>query len=441
MIMPVVDIINLITASSGLMLALICLSMSVRTRMMDSWGRRFFTIFFSLLFLYVAFDLAELISTDLMGKGNPALSQLFLFLSSMFSSMLMPMIMVLMLHFTGEPLRGNRTFYAVLGVWIVYTVLLIVTQFTDFIYYFTEDNEYHRGPYYPLLLIPPVVIMIIILIALLRRRSQLTGRQFSSFLVYILLPLACMLIQMRFYGVLIIVLGSCLAALFMFAQILTEQAERIARQREENAKLLADNRLLQMRPHFIYNTLMSIYYLCAKDSEKAQQVILDFSSYLRKNFTAISNTGTIPFTEELEHTRAYLVVEEARFEDLLSVRFSTPHVNFRMPALTLQPVVENAVKYGLDPEADPLLIEVKTQGTDKEHVVIVEDNGTGFADGTAGPDADEAGGLTDSLPADAGFHFALDNIRQRLDQVCGGSLDIAPREGGGTVVTIHIPKE
>ncbi|WP_294492173.1 sensor histidine kinase, partial [uncultured Ruminococcus sp.] len=116
--------------------------------------------------------------------------------------------------------------------------------------------------------------------------------------------------------------------------------------------------VLQMRPHFIYNSMMAIYYLCKLDADKAQQVTLDFTTYLRRNFAAIASENTVPFKDELEHTRAYLALEQAQFEDRLFVSFDTKHTMFRVPPLTLQPLVENAVKHGMDPDGDPLSISV-----------------------------------------------------------------------------------
>ena len=95
-----------------------------------------------------------------------------------------------------------------------------------------------------------------------------------------------------------------------------------------------------------------------------------------------------------------------------------------MPPLTLQPLVENAVKHGMDPNADePLRIFVKTRRTDSGSEIIVENNG---------PDFNPA---DDDQP-----HIALNNIRQRLEMMCKGKLTIAPREGGGTVVIVSVPQ-
>ena len=179
-----------------------------------------------------------------------------------------------------------------------------------------------------------------------------------------------------------------------------------------------------MRPHFICNAMMSIYYLCDQDPGKAKQVTLDFTTYLRKNFTAFASEDTIPFTDELEHTRAYLAVEQAQFEDALFVSFDTPHTMFRVPPLTLQPIVENAVKHGLKSSSDPIHISVVTRQTDDSSEIIVEDDGPGFDP------------VDDNEP-----HIALNNISQRLELMCKGKLIISDREGGGTSVRVTVPKQ
>ena len=168
--------------------------------------------------------------------------------------------------------------------------------------------------------------------------------------------------------------------------------------------------------------MTSIYYLCDQDSAKAKQVTLDFTTYLRKNFAAIASDTAVPFAEELEHTRAYLSVEQAQFEDSLFVEFDTPNTMFRLPPLTLQPIVENAVKHGMKESSAPIHIRVITRKTDATNEIIVEDDGPGFRPSD------------DNEP-----HIALDNIRQRLEMMCKGTLAISSREGGGTIVKVTIP--
>lgn len=121
-----------------------------------------------------------------------------------------------------------------------------------------------------------------------------------------------LLFVFNFFSRISAIFTSDASAYHISASLLDQVDQYISQQKElsdQRAKIL----VLQMRPHFIYNTMMSIYYLCAQNSQKAQQVILDFSIYLRKNFTAITKKETVPFSEELEHTRAYLAVEQVRF--------------------------------------------------------------------------------------------------------------------------------
>ena len=103
--------------------------------------------------------------------------------------------------------------------------------------------------------------------------------------------------------------------------------------------------------------------------------------------------------------------------------YDTPHTGFHLPPLTLQPIVENAVKHGLDPDSEPLRIVIMTRQRDSGSEITVEDNGPGFE-----PTEDDAP------------HIALANIRQRLEMMCNGRMDIAPRDGGGTAVRVTIPE-
>jgi len=199
--------------------------------------------------------------------------------------------------------------------------------------------------------------------------------------------------------------------------------ERMMRKKEEELRDARIKSMMnQIRPHFIYNTLASIYLLCREDPEKAATVVNDFTEYLQGNFTAISETNLVSFSEELRHTHAYLAVEKALYMDKLQIEQDTDFKAFRLPPLTLQPLVENAVKHGMNLTSGVLHINIRTRYTDSGIEISVEDNGPGF------DPSDE------SSP-----HTAVTNIRQRLELMCGGSLSIQSGEGGGTMVKILIP--
>ena len=417
-----IDLINFSAAVTGLVIVLLGLFFTLAMKSLEKWTRRFFVALFSVAAAYVASDLLSQVSLIFLGPDYAVLSRIAVFCESFFSSLLMPMITVYLLRCSGERRKRTPLFASMLTLWLVYVALLIFTQFSTEIYSISSKNVYQRGPWYFVLLVPPAAMMIMNCISLFFRRKQLTKKQRAAFTVYLLIPLGCMLIQMFSYGLLMIVIGTSVSAMIMFVFILLDQVDHSIRQQKENAAQQASITVLQMRPHFIYNTLMSIYYLCKQDAEKAQQVILDFSSYLRKNFTAIAKADAIPFEEELEHTRAYLAVEQARFKDQLLVEFDTPFTDFRIPPLTLQPIVENAVKHGMDPELEPLFISISTRRQDGYAEITVDDSGPGYQ------------------PADDNEpHIGLDNVRERLKMMCKGELTISRRDCGGTIVTIRIP--
>ena len=417
-----IDLINFSAAVTGLVIVLLGLFFTLAVNSLEKWTRRFFVALFSVAAAYVASDLLSQVSLIFLGPDYAVLSRIAVFCESFFSSLLMPMITVYLLRCSGERRKRTPLFASMLTLWLVYVALLIFTQFSTEIYSISSKNVYRRGPWYFVLLVPPAAMMIMNCISLFFRRKQLTKKQRAAFTVYLLIPLGCMLIQMFSYGLLMIVIGTSVSAMIMFVFILLDQVDHSIRQQKENAAQQASITVLQMRPHFIYNTLMSIYYLCKQDAEKAQQVILDFSSYLRKNFTAIAKADAIPFEEELEHTRAYLAVEQARFKDQLLVEFDTPFTDFRIPPLTLQPIVENAVKHGMDPELEPLFISISTRRQDGYAEITVDDSGPGYQ------------------PADDNEpHIGLDNVRERLKMMCKGDLTISRRDCGGTIVTIRIP--
>ena len=426
-----VDIINYSIVIASLTISISGLLLACILKRLDRWTKRFFILFFSGLTLYAVSDLTSQISLTLLDERFWQLSKAAVFFESLFSSVLMPLLTVYMLKTCRQSFHC-LLLYSVGFLWTVYTALLIVTQFTTSIYRVTHENVYMRGPAYPVLLIPPVLIMAVNLIGLLRRRKLMSAKEFRTFLIYLLIPMFSMVIQMNSYGILMIVLGSAVSALFLFVFILNDLAQKSI----EEAHILAEQKLklrtLQINPHFIYNTMSNIYYLCALDPEKAQRVVGDFTNYLRKNISAIEKNDMIPFSDELEHAKAFLAVAKARYESMIFVEYDTEYTSFRVPPLTVEPLVENAVKHGLDPEQAPLNIWIKTTETDAESIITVENTGTDdiFPQSTGFIDEKE----------DNNTHIGLMNTRERLKTLCSGTLTITGRDGGGIKATIRIPK-
>ena len=387
---------------------------------MERWSKRFFVAFFS---LHVAYDFLALIEVNLPVSVTPkAVIDLIYVLETVAIATMSPMTTAFLLSCCGRDWRRDKALFAESALWFASLAMCVVATFTSFFYSTTPDGVFVRGPLYPLMVLVLEAMLVINLVVAIRHREGLTKRYFHVFLVAFLPSVVVMFFQL-FTDVLVFFgLAEALSALTVFMTILVVQVNRNIRQQREIANQRASIMVLQMRPHFICNTMMSIYYLCEQDPSLAQQVTLDFTNYLRKNLNGIAHEGLIPFTEELEHTRAYLNVEKAQFDGDLVVEFDTPHVDFLLPPLTLQPIVENAVKHGMDPDTGPLHVYVRTQAHGHASEVIVENDGCDFV-------------ATD----DDGHHVGLSNIRQRLRLMCDGKLTIEPREGGGTIVRVWIP--
>ena len=412
---------------AALLLSAIGLWFTVVIPGIDRWSRRFFMSYFIIFLLCCLSTIVEVI---LQYYNAPrAVFVFLLLLESLLLSFPLLMLTVYLLHCCGENIRSSKLLHAVLVLWAVFAALLVSAPFIDGFIYITSDDQYFRGPLYWLPLVPIISALLLNFIGTLRRRAQLSRKVFLAFLIAIL-PITAALIVHLFIDVFpLIDVSFVLSALAMYSLILSDQIEqdrrkqqKILRQQQEIAHERASVMVLQMRPHFIYNTLMSIYSLCRLNPKKAQRTTMDFTNYLRRNFNAVASDSTIPFSTELEHTRAYLAVEQAQYDDMLIVEYDTPFTRFRLPPLTLQPIVENAVKHGMNPDYGPLYISIRTRHTDSAAEIIVEDTGPGF------DFSDE------SKP-----HIALKNIQQRLEMMCGGSMTITPRNDGGTVVKLTIP--
>ncbi len=301
-------------------------------------------------------------------------------------------------------------------------MLHVTGHFTDLLYYTGPDGSFYRKPTHPLLIIPMIIIVLIDLIVLIINRRKVSRIHFIAFLIYLIPTLFTTVVYSFIFIPFSISISIYIGSISMYVLILTDQIAQSKHQQIDIANKDVNILILQMRPHFIYNTMTSIYYLCEQDPHKAQQVILDFTTYLRKNFNAIASNNTIPFTDELEHVKAYIAVELAQFEDSLQVEYDIEYSDFNLPPLTLEPLVENAIKHGMDPDSEPLHILIKTEKTNAGTIIIVKDNGPGF----------DPENVLNS-------HNALSNIKKRLAIMCKGDITITSNKGEGTVIKILVP--
>ena len=160
---------------------------------------------------------------------------------------------------------------------------------------------------------------------------------------------------------------------------------------------------------------------------RARILVNSFSEYLRNNLSSLEEHRLIPFKTELEHINTYLDIEKVRFEDTLEIEYDIKCIDFSLPVLTVQPIVENAVKHGTSKKRGGGTVMISTDENKESYIIKISDTGCGF---------------DPTQPKNDGKkHIGIENVRQRLFNMCGGTLSIESEVGKGTIATIIIPKE
>lgn len=292
-----------------------------------------------------------------------------------------------------------------------------------------EENHYHGGPLSNACLCISLILMGWLLWLTWRRYRETPGKE-------ILLP---MLIVPMILGSLVLdnhvgsatqpvsFLTVAMVNSYMLYYLWLHLQFVRAHEQDLRAQQRMQIMLTQIKPHFLYNTLGAIEALCDTDPRAAKAATIRFSKYLRSNLNAITEQGMIPFEKELSHTRLYLELEQTRFEEALQVEYHIECTDFFLPALSLQPLAENAVRHGVRGKEDGRgTVVISSRETENAYEVSVQDDGPGF---------DPA-----RLPAEDGEHIGIQNVRARLEGL-GASLLLRSAPGEGTLAVIRVPKK
>ena len=189
----IMTLVNLSLDSAALITVIIGLLLTVVNNTIQKWSKKLFIVLFAILTVYISCNLWSSVSLEITGPAWA--SQLAIFLESLTSSGAMLILTLMLIHNCGENYKRSPLFFTGLPLFVIYCALLVVTQFTTFIYYITPDNVYMRGPYYFVLLIPAVLIMVVNLVWLFIKRKKLERKQVVAFSVFILAPMICMVVQ------------------------------------------------------------------------------------------------------------------------------------------------------------------------------------------------------------------------------------------------------
>lgn len=309
-----------------------------------------------------------------------------------------------------------------LALTTLYSVLLFVPS----VYHLENGKAVFSIPAYIVLHISTKFACICALIFIIRHLDVIGKYEAALSFVFTIL-ISVLVIFDELYGVCI---GYSLAAIFVFIIYVSIDLHKgllLERQEKEITLWKTQIMLSQMQPHFLYNVLTTISGMCEmQNATEARDVVNHFADYFRTNLESLDKEKTISFEKELEHIKTYLWLEKVRFDDSLNICYEIGTTDFTVPSLTVQPIVENAVKHGILPKDDEGTVIIRTYETSLDYVIAIEDDGVGFD-------------LTE-IQNDEYTHVGIENVTKRLEIICNGSCHIKSEKGKGTVVTIHIPK-
>jgi sensor histidine kinase YesM len=187
----------------------------------------------------------------------------------------------------------------------------------------------------------------------------------------------------------------------------------------------------QITPHFLYNSLNAIMGLSYKDIDKLRETLLNLTTYLRAKFTFTFDDQSILLERELELVQAYAAIEQLRFGSRLRVCLHVDEPQtFLLPPLTIQPLVENAIRHGIGPKLTGGTVHVTVRRANGCIQISVADDGAGMT-----PD------MLSMLNSGAGKGVGIGNVNRRLQMVYGRKLEIASEIGKGTIVKFTLPEE
>ena len=356
------------------------------------------------------------------GEGHPSLRVMTIVSNTVMACACRVAIIGFMAYLVVCLYANSRAADCVLQIFRVLCALSILfclgNAFFGYAYHVTETGHYEHtaseamGVVY--LLYPILAAFALVLMALFAKQSAKVNRWL--FVLYTIFPVTGVIVDHTFHGLSLTCAGFTVSILVIYTNIYLMRQKELTVQR--NALMLS-----QINPHFVYNTLSTIAAMCDLAPKQAKSLTIDFSQYLRKNINSLTSEGMIPFDQEMEHVECYLKIEKTRFRENLNVIYSIQCKDFRIPPLTVQPLVENAIKHGITKQANGGTIKICTYEEDACYVIEIIDDGVGF-------DVESAE-----------MHVGLENVKSRLAVMCRGDLTVKSTAGVGTRVRIEIPKK
>ena len=417
----------------------------------DKRSRFFIGVLAANLLLLTVFFFRQLME----GEPNPLYNTPLIWTASIYQAtsqiLLMLHIRITLLSIENKAVVSKNTkiaAYTAVSVVGINFILSVLTPFTGIYFYF---NELNKTVLQNAIIISDIAVFIwtaLTLFILITNRNNLSKKEMGALLSYVILPTVALIFYLVTLNLQFIIYSITLSIVIYFASIQAELSRQIKQQelelkqkelelKQKELELshkeleLSESRIAtmtsQIQPHFIYNALAAIKSMIRVSPALAAETITEFSDYLRSNIDSLSATLPISFETEMNHVETYLSIEQKRFKDKLKVNYDLMVNDFYLPQLSVQPIVENAVRHGITGrKLSGGSITISSLKKDKDIIITVIDDGAGFDTNRVYNEEGKIG-------------VGIQNVRTRLAAMVGGTLEVQSKIGTGTTVTITIP--
>ena len=340
------------------------------------------------------------------------------------SNILLPLIIMIEVFYTA-PGKTSRWLIAIPGA--INTLIYGSVFFGSSAAFFIDSgNHWGRGPLgYSIYFTLMFYVFMLALFSILYNRWGVEKRSAMILLIVLQSVAAAFLEYFNIVtGVTNPVIALCMLEYYFYLSVIYQQEMRdlITEKELYITKQKMDLLRSQIHPHFIFNSLSVIRALSKRDGKKAVACIDSFSEYLKAHIKVLQEDDLIPFSDELDNIRAYLELVQADATRKLTVNYDLQCTDFLLPPLSLEPIVENAIKHGVGRQGGTITIQSQAAGSDVR--IRVSDSGS------------PEGGMTEQEAERLGV--GLDNTRKRLRMQCRGTLEMQLSDSGA-VVTVTLP--
>ena len=378
---------------------------------------RIYHVVIIMLYLLIEPQITEGYGLVLYGSHVAFFNTLF----SALSYVLRCAVLYIFIRLTGNT-KGDKILW---GIMIVNALVCFSAFIGPWAFSFSDKGEWHRGPLGVIPFIASSILILWLVIGAINRYRGLRHRESCVPIVIAVMVTIAVLCDVSLdYGpkisFLTVAMTESTVFFYIWLHLQFVREHENALKAEQRIKIM----MSQIQPHFLFNALSTIQALTETDPERASQVIEEFAVYLRQNINSLNQESLIPVKKEIEHTKAYSDIEEVRFPTI-RIEYEIEDDDFLLPPLTIQPMVENAIRHGVRGKKHGW-VSVSTYREGNDHVISIRDNGKGF-------DVEQMKEETEH-----GDHIGIRNVRDRIIDMTGGTFTLESTVGEGTSIIMRI---